>query len=253
MFDKQLKLLKEAYEIEESINDSNLFKAVILAGGPGSGKSFIAKKALGQFQPRIINSDDFFEFGLHKAGLPMKVDPEKQEIYSQQMDVRDRGKKSAKNRFTNWINGMLPIIIDGTGKDTAKVGTQKEALEKIGYDVYMMVVLADVEVALKRNAKRERSVPDKIVIAGNKAVRENLPAFEQMFGSDRIHVVDNSKTLGREELAELSANLDKVGKQWFGSPVQNPKGQEIMQTLESTGGKYLDDLYIDWRTGVPKV
>lgn len=35
MFDKQLKLLKEAYEIEESINDANLFKAVILAGGPG--------------------------------------------------------------------------------------------------------------------------------------------------------------------------------------------------------------------------
>lgn len=253
MFDKQLNLLKEAFEIEESINDANLFKAVILAGGPGSGKSFIADKALGQFQPRVINSDDFFEFGLNKAGLPMTIDPDKQEIYTQQMDVRDRGKKSAKNRFTNWINGMLPIIIDGTGKDTAKVGKQKEALENIGYDVYMLTVLTDPEVALARNKKRKRSVPEKIVVAGNKAVRDNLPAFEQMFGSDRMHVVDNSKTLGPEEVANLSSELAKVGRQWFGSPVQNPKGQEVMQALEASGGKYLDDLYVDWRTGVPKV
>ena len=30
--------------VEEGVNDPHIFKAVFMAGGPGSGKSFVAKK-----------------------------------------------------------------------------------------------------------------------------------------------------------------------------------------------------------------
>ena len=31
-------------EITEGVNDSGIFKAIVMAGGPGSGKSYVAKK-----------------------------------------------------------------------------------------------------------------------------------------------------------------------------------------------------------------
>ena len=35
---------KEHYNIMEGVNDPSIFKAVFLAGGPGSGKSFVVGK-----------------------------------------------------------------------------------------------------------------------------------------------------------------------------------------------------------------
>ena len=53
-------------KVTESINDKNIMKAVFLAGGGGSGKSFIAehmfltKGGISPFGVKIINSDYFF-------------------------------------------------------------------------------------------------------------------------------------------------------------------------------------------------
>lgn len=46
----------------EGINDPAIFKALFLAGGPGSGKSFIVgKTALQSMGFKLINSDPAFE------------------------------------------------------------------------------------------------------------------------------------------------------------------------------------------------
>ena len=48
--------------IAEGVNDPAIFKAVFLAGGPGSGKSFVVgKTALKALGFRLINSDEAFE------------------------------------------------------------------------------------------------------------------------------------------------------------------------------------------------
>ena len=59
--------------IKEGVYDPNIFKAVFLAGGPGSGKSFVAGKAMGGLGLKIINSDDAFERYLKKEGLSLKM------------------------------------------------------------------------------------------------------------------------------------------------------------------------------------
>ena len=38
--------MKSYKQMEEGVNDPHIFKAVFLAGGPGSGKSFVANKML---------------------------------------------------------------------------------------------------------------------------------------------------------------------------------------------------------------
>jgi hypothetical protein len=47
---QKFKTFTEQVELQEGVNDPAIFKAVFLAGGPGSGKSFIAgKTGLGSF------------------------------------------------------------------------------------------------------------------------------------------------------------------------------------------------------------
>ncbi len=70
-----IKHIIEKIKLEEGVNDPSIFKAVFLAGGPGSGKSFIVgKTALSSLGMRIVNSDPAFEKALQKAGLKMEPD-----------------------------------------------------------------------------------------------------------------------------------------------------------------------------------
>ena len=47
--------------LNEGVNDPAIFKAIFLAGGPGSGKSFIVgKTGLTSMGYKVVNSDDAF-------------------------------------------------------------------------------------------------------------------------------------------------------------------------------------------------
>ena len=48
-------------ELQEGVYDPNIFKAFFIAGGPGSGKSFVVRKTTGGLGMKIVNSDDIFE------------------------------------------------------------------------------------------------------------------------------------------------------------------------------------------------
>ena len=71
--------MKHFNELQEGLQDPNIFKAFFLAGGPGSGKSYVVRKTTGGTGLRVVNSDDAFEALLQKAGLSLKMPPEEQE------------------------------------------------------------------------------------------------------------------------------------------------------------------------------
>ena len=54
--------------ITEGIHDKGIFKAFYLAGGPGSGKSWVAAKTLEGSGLKVINSDIGFENYAKRAG-----------------------------------------------------------------------------------------------------------------------------------------------------------------------------------------
>ena len=65
--------MKTFYELQEGLNDPNIFKAFFLAGGPGSGKSYVVRKTTGGTGLRVVNSDPAFEKLLKDAGLSLKM------------------------------------------------------------------------------------------------------------------------------------------------------------------------------------
>jgi len=184
-------MLSFKHFIGEGVNDPAIFKAVFLAGGPGSGKSFIVgKTGLPALGYRVVNSDDAFEAAMRKAGL--KMSPEN--IFSVQgQELRGRAKELTGKKEQLYIQGRLGLVIDGTGKDVEKVKKQIVQVKKLGYDVAMIFVNTDLETALERNRQRERSLPDAEVETYWKDVQKNVGAFQQLFGSKNFHVVDNSK------------------------------------------------------------
>lgn len=183
--------INESFEefINEGVNDPSIFKAVFLAGGPGSGKSFIVgKTALTALGFKVINSDDIFERALSKAGL--KTTPEN--IYSPRgQEIRGQAKELTGKKLDLALNGRLGLVIDGTGKDYEKIEKQAGKLKKLGYEVAMIFVNTDLDTAKDRNRARARSLPDDEVETMWKGVQKNVGKFQNFFGA-KMFVIDNS-------------------------------------------------------------
>lgn len=239
------------YILNESINDKNLFKAVFMAGGAGSGKSYISEllfmNSTSPYGTKLVNSDEFFEIALKKRGLPMDLDPSIVNIYSQQMDARAWAKDLTSTKMKYAINGMLPLIIDGTGRDFIKIKKQAEDLKAIGYDVSMVFVNTSLSVAKMRNEKRDRKVDPALVESMWYAVQENLGKFQNYFGNKHFYIIDNNvyfepKT---KEETQFKAMLYKLGNKLVTSPLQNPVGRSILEFMKKNRLKYLSDLVVE--------
>ena len=174
----------------EGVDDPAIFKAVFLAGGPGSGKSFIVgKTGLPALGLKVVNSDDAFEAAMKKAGMTMKPD----DIFSVKgQDIRGRAKALTGKKQAMFIKGRLGLVIDGTGKDFEKVKKQVKSMKDLGYDVAMIFVNTDLETAIERDKTRERTLGEVEVTKYWKEVQRNIGAFQTMFGKKNMLIVDNS-------------------------------------------------------------
>ena len=180
--------MKSYTDLQEGLYDPNIFKAFFLAGGPGSGKSYVVKKSTGGTGLKIINSDDVFEKYLKQARLDFKMQAGQK---SERDIVRSKAKAVTAKRKDNYLEGRLGLIIDGTGKDYGKISTQAAGLKQLGYDVHMIFVNTSLEVALQRNQERARTVPEKIVTDSWKQTQSNIGKFQSFFGPKNFIIVDN--------------------------------------------------------------
>ena len=182
--------MKTFNELQEGVYDHNILKAFFLAGGPGSGKSYVVKRTTGGLGMKILNSDDHFERLLKDAGLDAKMPPEEK----QPRDVaRDRAKEITAKQKKNYLFGRLGLIIDGTGKDFDKIAYQARELEGLGYDTHMIFVNTSLDVALQRNKERDRSIPEPDAVTMWNAVQRNIGKFSNFFKGNFIIIDNNDK------------------------------------------------------------
>jgi|TARA_B100000282_G_scaffold260603_1_gene209068 dephospho-CoA kinase len=219
--------MKHFNELQEGLQDPNIFKAFFLAGGPGSGKSYVVRKTTGGTGLRVVNSDDAFESLLQKAGLSLKMPPEEEEPRD---IVRDRAKKITAKRQANYIEGRIGLIIDGTGRDYDKITKQATELKQLGYDVHMIFVNTSLDVALQRNAERPRSVPESIVTKSWNDVQSNIGKFSQYFRQNFVVVDNNNAT------EDVFVKVFKQIKGLLKKKVRNPAAQQwVMQQMKARG------------------
>ena len=176
-------------ELQEGVYDPNIFKAIFLAGGPGSGKSYVVRRTTGGLGMKIVNSDDIYEKMLKDAGL--EATPE--DIFSDEgQEIRGRAKAVTKRMQGNFLEGRLGLIIDGTGKDYDKIAKQVAGLKGIGYECSMIFVNTSLDTAQERNRQRSRTLPEKEVETMWNGVQQNMGKFQRLFGASNMIIVDNN-------------------------------------------------------------
>ena len=203
--------------LKEGVYDKSILKAIFMAGGPGSGKSFVTRGLFGipkdtpttsAYGLKVVNSDQEFEHFLRKYGFEthgtsdLELDKWPKEVWDmvggeatdENPNLRSYTKKLTAMRKKGYMNSRLGMIIDGTARDYNKIKTEKEELEKLGYDCYMVFVNTTLEVAQTRNQERARKLPPKLLAKNWKDVQANLGKFQGLFGTN-FAVVDNSKHL----------------------------------------------------------
>ena len=217
-------------DLQEGLRDPNIFKAFFLAGGPGSGKSFVVRATTGGTGLQIVNSDDAFERYLKNAGLSQKMPETEKEPREVE---RKRAKRVTKARQEGYLEGMLGLIIDGTGKDYEKIAKQSNELKQLGYDTHMIFVNTSLDVALERNAKRDRSVPEDIAVRSWKAVQSNIGKFSQHFRQNFI-VVDNNDADIKDP--QIFNDVFKQIKGLLKKKVKSPIAKQwVMQQMKDRG------------------
>ena len=213
-------------DLQEGLYDPNIFKAFFLAGGPGSGKSFVTNNAFGGTGLKTINSDTAFERSLKKNGLSLKMPEDEAEARD---IIRDRAKAMTGSQLDLSIKGRLGLVIDGTGRDYDKIKEQKALLELLGYDCYMVFVNTTLEVALERNSKRERSVPEYITRKSWTQVQSNIGKFQNTFGMSNMIIIDNSKD--DKELTTVVMNkCSKAVRRLLGNKIKSYTAKRWMAT-----------------------
>ena len=234
--------------LNEGVFDKGILKAVFMAGGPGSGKSYVAGELFGIPKKinvsvsglKSVNSDSEFEhllkkYGFETVGGGLDIDLWPDDVFqmvavgdedSDDLTLRKKAKLLTKKRKEQYMNGRLGMIIDGTGHDFQKIKKEKQQLEKLGYDCYMVFVNTSLEVALKRNSERNRKLPEDLLTKSWKDVQKNLGGFQSLFGSNFV-IVDNSKFLKAEDAAKKFGRLTKkyIDK-FIKKPIKNKKGKQ---------------------------
>ena len=93
--------------LREGVYDPGIFKAFFLAGGPGSGKTFVTRSAFGGTGLKLVNSDAVFERGLKKAGLSLKM-PDEEEYFRNL--VRAKAKMSTATSLDTYVQATYPDL-----------------------------------------------------------------------------------------------------------------------------------------------
>ena len=235
--------------LNEGVYDKGILKAVFMAGGPGSGKSYVASEIFGIPKKinvsvsglKTVNSDTEFEALLKKFGFEtfgtgrLDIDQWPAEVFdtiaggdedSKDMTVRKWAKLMTKERQKKYMEGRLGMIIDGTGHNYAKLKKEKDQLTKMGYDCYMVFVNTSLKVAKQRNKERTRRLPEDILVKSWKDVQNNLGKFLGLFGSN-FAVVDNSKFLKPEDAQKkFGMIVKKYINKFIKGAVRNPIGKK---------------------------
>ena len=179
--------------ITEGVYDPSIFKAFFLAGGPGSGKSWVSAKALSGMGLKVIDSDNAFVSKLRREKLTLDFATHNEKEIIARDKIRAKSKQVAGMQLSMALEGRLGLIIDSTARDVEKISAQAANLRKIGYDIHMVFVNTSLEVALERNKSRPRVLPDAIVINSHKQIQKNMGRLQRIFGVRNFIVVDNNE------------------------------------------------------------
>ena len=208
--------------LNEGVYDRWTFKAVFLAGGPGSGKTVTKKKLLHNFKD--LDPDALSVLKMKKEKISTDFSKRTKEEEKRRDEIHTQAKEQMLGgRQKSVINGRLPVVIDRTGADFPGLEMHKKMLEGLGYETKMIFIDTPIEIAASRNIQRPRKMRPDLLKNFHKMVRSNVEKFKRLFGGD-FYRLDGTKPIS-EMKEELNVMWKKIAK-WMDRPVKNKAAEE---------------------------
>lgn len=196
-------------------------KAIILAGGAGSGKSYIIKNYLGNLKNDVfipknsnvkfkyLNPDDIVE----KEDLPL-----------------GSAMKAFREKFDDVKKQKENIIWDTTGANISNTINKTS-----GYDRFMVMVYTHPIISILQNVKRDRVIPFKAIIKIWSQVYNNVEDYKLKFKGN-FFIINNeipgyekdieafNKSLqdGKDSLEQYLTQLTQTNPEQFKSTFDKP-------------------------------
>jgi len=232
--------------LNEGVYDPGIFKAVFLAGGPGSGKSYVASQLFGipekinvsTYGLKMVNQDTELENFLKKYFGTVDIDNMPDDLFRQLTDptdddysgMRTHTKRLSKQKLKHYTQGRLGVIIDGTGHKFNEVKKERQDLLKLGYDTFMVYVNTSLEVAQQRNEERPRRLPADTVEHYWKSVQKNMAYFQGLFGNANFMLVDNNATLNpKQAVKKFNMLVGKGISKFIKRPIKNKQAKKWIE------------------------
>lgn len=155
-------------------------KALILAGSPGSGKSFVVQNLLDIGSAYTLNQDDHYMALLRENNIPLDYSQRDKEQRSQAAKFMHEANLLWWQEFNELSAHGEDLVLDRTcagWKTTAKIISD---LEFKGYTVRMLLCYAPLNVCLERNLRRERTINPGSLIDNWSKVYSNLQEFKKL-------------------------------------------------------------------------
>ena len=199
--------------LSEGVHDSGKFKAIIMAGGPGAGKSYQIDRISTDsgIIPKVVNIDHPVE------RLSSR--------YSDVVQLLDTAERITVARLIMYIAGGLPLIIDSTSANFRVTLHRAELLRNLGYDVGMVYVKSDLHAAHLRNSLRQRNVPSHVVDELHSNIDIHADTYRRVFSSTFF------TTIKVDEMDDVAIRqISKKAATFFKQDLMNDIGQRLVDS-----------------------
>ena len=193
-------------------NPSNNF--VVIAGGPGAGKSFITRN--------LINLDNVKEFNVDQVrvmtakklwGDEWEENISTEEGYDEILrktfttsDPRNLTVKHLKQFLEQERNQPVNVVYDAGGGQEQVMKDVHNLAKENGFNTTLVYVRTPLDVAQERNIERPRSLPPEMVAQYHQQVKNNM--------RNMIPIFDNVWTVDNKDMIDLSNrpsdNIEKI-------------------------------------------
>lgn len=216
--------MKEEVEyLTEHVHDAGIFKAIHLAGTPGSGKDFVLKKALDGHGLTEVDAD---------TALKHLVDHQ-----SSKGAPTHKAKSIRELRQRLALHGRNGLIINHNSANASQTKKIKDMLDELGYENKMVFVDAADNVSRNRNVERGQSggrmIPEKQRAEKWRKAQDARVALSKMFGGEHYHEFNNDEDLRHNADPEVQGqktseleDLHKTIKKFTQTPPKHPVAQE---------------------------
>jgi len=210
------KIVKEELLKEEKVvnfgNPTNNF--VVIAGGPGAGKSFITKNLINLDNVKSFNVDQVRVMTAKQLwGGKWEENISTPKGYQKILDMtfttsdpRNKTVKFLKQFLEQERNQSVNVVYDAGGGQEQVMKDVNTLAKENGFDTTLVYVRTPLELAQMRNDERPRSLPNDMVAQYHQKVKDNM--------RNMIPIFDNVWTVDNKELIDLSDrpsdNIEKI-------------------------------------------